>query len=65
LEIGLFIFQTFIPILGQTCRNSRGHVIAQKKSETWCVFFLCAAANEKNIKKYLKKNRKKKEKSST
>jgi hypothetical protein len=30
LEIGLFIFQTFIPILGQTCRNSRGRVIAQK-----------------------------------
>jgi hypothetical protein len=33
-----------------------------KKSETWCVFFLCAAAKEKNIKKYLKKNRKKKRK---
>jgi hypothetical protein len=30
LEIGLLIFQTFIPILGQTCRNSRGRVIAQK-----------------------------------
>jgi hypothetical protein len=30
LEIGLLIFQTFIPILGQTCRNSRGHVFAQK-----------------------------------
>jgi hypothetical protein len=30
LEIGLFIFQTFIPILGQTCRKSRGRVIAQK-----------------------------------
>jgi hypothetical protein len=30
LEIELFIFQTFIPILGQTCRNCRGHVIAQK-----------------------------------
>jgi hypothetical protein len=30
LEIGLLIFQTFIPILGQTCRNSRGCVIAQK-----------------------------------
>jgi hypothetical protein len=29
-EIGLFIFQTFIPILGQTCRNSRRRVIAQK-----------------------------------
>jgi hypothetical protein len=68
LEIGLLIFQTFILILGQTCRNSRGRVIAQKNSETWCVFFLCAAAKEKNIKKYLKKNRKKKkkkEKSST
>jgi hypothetical protein len=53
LEIGLPIFQTFIPILGQTCRNSRGRVITQKKSETWCVFFLCAAAtkekNRKNI----------------
>jgi hypothetical protein len=40
-----------------------------KKSETWCVFFLCAAAKEKNIKKYLKKmankKREKKEKSST
>jgi hypothetical protein len=44
LEIGLLIFQTFIPSLGQTCRNSRGRVIAQKKSETWCVIFLCAAA---------------------
>jgi hypothetical protein len=30
LEIGLLIFQTFIPILGQTCRNSRGRVIAKK-----------------------------------
>jgi hypothetical protein len=30
LEIGLLIFQTFIPILGQICRNSRGRVIAQK-----------------------------------
>jgi hypothetical protein len=30
LETGLLIFQTFIPILGQTCRNSRGRVIAQK-----------------------------------
>jgi hypothetical protein len=49
LEIGLLIFQTFILILGQTCRNS----------ETWCVFFLCAAAKEKNIKKYLKKITKK------
>jgi hypothetical protein len=44
LEIGLLIFQTFILILGQTCRNSRGRVIAQKKYETWCVIFLCAAA---------------------
>jgi hypothetical protein len=43
LEIGLLIFQTFILILGQTCRNSRGRVIAQK-SETCCVIFLCAAA---------------------
>jgi hypothetical protein len=57
LEIGLLIFQTFIPILGQTCRNSRGRVFAQKKSETWCVSFLCATAKEKNIKKYLKKQR--------
>jgi biotin transporter BioY len=31
LEIGFFIFQTFISILGQTCRNFRGRVIAQKK----------------------------------
>jgi hypothetical protein len=30
LEIGLLIFQTFILILGQTCRNSRERVIAQK-----------------------------------
>jgi hypothetical protein len=30
MEIGLLIFQTFILILGQTCRNSRGRVIAQK-----------------------------------
>jgi len=30
LEIGLLIFQTFIPILGQTCKNSRGRFIAQK-----------------------------------
>jgi hypothetical protein len=59
LEIGLLIFQTFIPILGQTCRNSRGRVIAQKKSETLCVFFLCAAAKEKNIKKiFVQKKRK-------
>jgi hypothetical protein len=50
LEIGLLIFQTFILILGQTCRNFRGRVIAQKKSKTWCVFSLCAAAKEKNIK---------------
>jgi hypothetical protein len=59
LEIGLLIFQTFILILVQTCRNSRGRVIAQKKSETWCVFFLCAAAKEKNIKKIFEKNCKK------
>jgi hypothetical protein len=67
LEIGLLIFQTFILIVGQTCRNSRERVIAQKKSETWCVFFLCAATKEKNIKKCLKKSQKKKrkEKSST
>jgi hypothetical protein len=66
LEIGILIFQTFISILGQTCRNSRGRVFAQKKSETWCVSFLCAATKQKNIKKYLKKrkkkNRKKREK---
>jgi hypothetical protein len=30
LELGLLIFQTFIPILGETCRNSRGRIIAQK-----------------------------------
>jgi hypothetical protein len=30
LEIGLLIFQTFIPILGQTFRNSRGRTIVQK-----------------------------------
>jgi hypothetical protein len=30
LEIGLLIFQTFILILGQISRNSRGRVIAQK-----------------------------------
>jgi hypothetical protein len=33
-----------------------------KKSETRCVFFLCAAAKEKNINKYLKKIANKKEK---
>jgi hypothetical protein len=33
-----------------------------KKSETWCVFFLCDAAKEKNIKKYLKKIAKKEKK---
>jgi hypothetical protein len=35
--------------------------LCTKKSETWCVSFLCAAAKEKNIKKIFekKKNRKK------
>jgi hypothetical protein len=38
-------------------------LLCTKKSETWCVSFLCAAAKVKNIKKYLKKkkNRKKKQ----
>jgi hypothetical protein len=31
-----------------------------KKSKTWCVYFLCAATKEKNIKKYLKKEYRKK-----
>jgi hypothetical protein len=26
----------------------------QKKSKTWCVYFLCVAAKDKNIKTYLK-----------
>jgi hypothetical protein len=58
LEIGVLIFQTFNPILGQTCKNFKGRVFAQKKSETWSVSFLCAAAKEKIYKTYLKKNRK-------
>jgi hypothetical protein len=33
-----------------------------KKSKTWCVFFLCAAAKEKNIKKIFEKNHKKRKK---
>jgi hypothetical protein len=65
LEIGLLIFQTFIPILGQTCRNSGGRIIAQKKLKLWCVFFLCAAAKEKNIKKIFEKKSQEKKKSST
>jgi hypothetical protein len=62
LEIGLLIFQTFILILGQTCRNSGRRVFAPKKSETWCVSFLCAAAKEKNIKKIFEKIARKREK---
>jgi hypothetical protein len=46
LEIGFVIFQTFIMILGHTCRNSRGHFFV-KKIEIWCVSFLCAIVKEK------------------
>jgi hypothetical protein len=59
LEIGLLIFQTFIPILGQTCTNSRGRVIAQKNLKLGVFFFLCAAAKYKNIKIIFEKNPKK------
>jgi hypothetical protein len=30
-----------------------------KKTETWCVIFLCAAAKEKNIEKIFEKRQKK------
>jgi hypothetical protein len=69
LEIGLFIFQTFIPILGQTCRNSRGRVIAQKNLKLGVFSSYVLLQKRKNIKKYLKKiankKKRKKEKSST
>jgi hypothetical protein len=32
----------------------------QKKSKTWCVYFLCAVAKVKNIKKFEKKKNHKK-----
>jgi hypothetical protein len=57
LEIGVLNFQTFNLILRQTCRNSRGRVFVQKKSKTWCVYFLCAAAKDKNIKKIFEKRK--------
>jgi hypothetical protein len=69
LKIGLFIFQTFIPILGQTCRNSRGRVIAQKNLKLGVFSSYVLLQKRKNIKKYLKKiankKKRKKEKSST
>jgi hypothetical protein len=66
LEIGLLIFQIFIPILGQTCRNSRGRVIAQKNLGVFSSYVLLQ--KRKIYKKYLKKKsqkKRKKEKSST
>jgi hypothetical protein len=36
-----------------------------KKSETWYVFFLCAAAKEKNIKIIFEKNKKTQKKTTT
>jgi hypothetical protein len=32
--------------------------LCTKKTETWCVSFLCATAKEKNIKKIFEKKRK-------
>jgi hypothetical protein len=55
LEIRLLIFQTFIPILGQTCRNSRGRVIAQKNLKLGVLSFYVLVQN----KKIFEKNRKK------
>jgi hypothetical protein len=59
LEIGLLIFQTFIPILGQTCRNSRGRVNAQNNLKLGVLSSYVLLQNRKNIKKYLKKSQKK------
>jgi hypothetical protein len=36
-----------------------------KNSKTWCVCFLCATAKEKNVKKYLKKIKIAKKKTTT
>jgi hypothetical protein len=59
LEIGLLIFQTFILILGQTCRNSRGRVIAQKNLKLGLFSSYVLLQKRKIYKKYLKKNHKK------
>jgi hypothetical protein len=59
LEIGLLIFQTFIPILGQTCRNSKGRVIAQKNLKLGVLSSYVLLQNRKIYKKYLKKITKK------
>jgi hypothetical protein len=67
LEIGLLIFQTFIPILGQTGKNSRGCVIAQKNLKLG-VFSYYVLLQKKKIKKIFEKKitkKEKKEKSST
>jgi hypothetical protein len=59
LEIGLLIFQTFILILGQTCRNSKGRVIAQKNLKLGVLSSYVLLQNRKIYKKYLKKITKK------
>jgi hypothetical protein len=58
LEIGLLIFQTFILILGQTCRNSRGCVIAQKNLKLGVLSSYVLLQNRK-YKKIILKNHKK------
>jgi hypothetical protein len=55
LEIGLLIFQTFIPILGQTCINSRGHVIAQKNLKLGVFSSYVLLQKKKYLKKITKK----------
>ena len=62
LEIGLLIFQTSIPILGQTCRNSRGHVIAQKNLKLGVFSSYVQPQNRKYKKIFEKKSQKKREK---
>jgi hypothetical protein len=56
LEIGLLIFQTFIPILGKTCRNYRGRVFAQKNLKLG-VFSSYVLLQKKKYKKIFEKRK--------
>jgi hypothetical protein len=60
LEIGVLIFQTFNPILGQTCRNSGRHVFVQKNLKLGVFTSYVLLQKRKINKKYLKKNKNRK-----
>jgi hypothetical protein len=57
LKIGVLIFQTFNPILGQTCRNYRGRVFVQKNLKLGVFTSYALLQKRKNKKICLKKEK--------